>query len=450
MVAHSRIWLTWAACGKVGRMNYWVHFIDDKPVRTYGPYTFTVAKQFARIGSQHGVSRRLITRGARRTDPKVRIYEAGVRTWPVKGSQLGDLLPEEKPRMLDPKGSKRRSAEAMLKNPNILSRMADKVRAADKAIERVLTPKSVVSRKEAVLAKLAQGGYASFPAFERAYNDAFAPLLVPDLEHHELRELWRKDAPRQRSPRGFAEPPQMNPKKGEAWFKKQIDAMVQKNPGSPKLDMAAMRKLAALLAKRPKDLNEKVGKMLEVAFAPAGVPPIVTRAAWKTASAVEDAQVRAVKWVARKVTGRKNPAKLHDPVKMAAFRKFYLDLRQRAAQVHPILAVVGLTLDGSVHDSPRHFAMTGKHKDGSTWVHVAPEILDEPKKVWLGVMMHELAHAFVTMGGAPKKKGYDAIERQADKIAEEIFNTKIYYDERNVEVAGPGVTGTRPRPAGVR
>ena len=87
--------------------EYYVHMIDDDPVLNYGPYTgtkneFKRVKSFARIGSQTG-GRRVITRGME--GPRVRVYQDGVRTFPVgKGQiQAANLLSWEVPKNPVPK-----------------------------------------------------------------------------------------------------------------------------------------------------------------------------------------------------------------------------------------------------------------------------------------------------------------------------------------------------------
>ena len=80
----------------VGR--YYVHIpLGDV---TYGPYALKSAKDFARIGSQHG-SPRLVLRAVGGARPElIRIYEAGVRTFPGTERQLKNLTRGEIPRKL--------------------------------------------------------------------------------------------------------------------------------------------------------------------------------------------------------------------------------------------------------------------------------------------------------------------------------------------------------------
>jgi hypothetical protein len=62
-----------------------------------GPYELTVAKEYARIGSQEGRDRSVL-RG--HGGPIVRRYSHGKRTWPTTSSQLKGLLHKEHPREL--------------------------------------------------------------------------------------------------------------------------------------------------------------------------------------------------------------------------------------------------------------------------------------------------------------------------------------------------------------
>jgi hypothetical protein len=157
--------------------------------------------------------------------------------------------------------------------------------------------------------------------------------------------------------------------------------------------------------------------------------------------------------------GKKNPAPKAKPVthaQLAKVAKIFRDVRNAAAKVDPKAVTTTLVLDAKVHDSPRHFAMTGKKADGTVTIHVAPELANEPTPVIVGVIRHEFGHVLdflghgLKLGGKLKSRSYDAKERRADKIAEKAFKTKIYYDKRGVEVSGPGAKGKRPRPKGLK
>lgn len=153
---------------------------------------------------------------------------------------------------------------------------------------------------------------------------------------------------------------------------------------------------------------------------------------------------------------KKNPAKpkkpAEAPVSKRALAKViatFEEWREKMSKDFPKLMKVKLIADSTIHDSPRHFAMT--RSDGAE-VRVAPELAKEPLKVIRGVLIHELGHAAVGQGYVriANEKNYDLVERQADKVAEGLSGLKIFYDKRGVEVAGPRVTGTRPRPKGLR
>lgn len=161
------------------------------------------------------------------------------------------------------------------------------------------------------------------------------------------------------------------------------------------------------------------------------------------------------KTIGSKVAGYfKNPTQAKKA--MGSVIAIFREERAKAMKKEPALIGVKLQLDPYVHDTPRHFAMTGKDKGGQVCVIVAPELNDESPNVIRGVIRHELGHAVQFLKRTMPKKGtktlskYDAIERNADRIAEKLFGAKIYYDKRGVEVSGPGARGTRPRPKGLK
>jgi hypothetical protein len=100
----------------------------------------------------------------------------------------------------------------------------------------------------------------------------------------------------------------------------------------------------------------------------------------------------------------------------------------------------------AVHDSPRHFGRTYPHMDGTATVVVAPALASLPYQAIVGVLLHELGHVLVFMLGLGEPKGYDARERQADNVAEQLYGLPIGYVE-GVQFIGAGI---RPRPAGLR
>jgi hypothetical protein len=122
---------------------------------------------------------------------------------------------------------------------------------------------------------------------------------------------------------------------------------------------------------------------------------------------------------------------------------------KHAAKKHPEVAQTKLVAHPEVHDSPRHYA-EATIDGGGPIVRVAPELATQPVSVIRGIVYHELGHIIILLGAYPARAGYDAAERQADRVAEEVFDTKIYYNKARVQCAGPGARGKRPRPRGLR
>lgn len=129
---------------------------------------------------------------------------------------------------------------------------------------------------------------------------------------------------------------------------------------------------------------------------------------------------------------------------MAKVTTAFKRIQAKARQAEPELNFVKLVARPGIHDSPRHFAET----NGKV-IYVAPELASEAQSVIRGVLMHEFGHAYRMLTGKIKKDAYDAEERAADKAAERIFGTQIYYDKRGVETT-VARGNKRPRPAGLR
>jgi len=150
---------------------------------------------------------------------------------------------------------------------------------------------------------------------------------------------------------------------------------------------------------------------------------------------------RVLSWLA-------NPGKAEQKMEPVT-RVFRLE-QTKAKKVYPELGYVKLQVDPDIHDSERSFAQV-TYDDGQLAIQVAPELADEPLKVIRGVIRHEFGHALREI--RPRKKAlrsYDAIERDADRLAEQLFGARIFYNKRGVEVSGPGAQGVRPRPRGLR
>jgi len=89
-----------------------------------------------------------------------------------------------------------------------------------------------------------------------------------------------------------------------------------------------------------------------------------------------------------------------------------------------------------------HFAEDARHYasvDLSVYppnLGVCPDLEYQPRERILGVLAHETGHIIDPT----------ADEREADRAAEEAFDLEIFYDEEDVQCAGPNASGNRPRP----
>jgi hypothetical protein len=68
-----------------------------------------------------------------------------------------------------------------------------------------------------------------------------------------------------------------------------------------------------------------------------------------------------------------------------------------------------------------------------------PNFFEQPADRILGVLMHEFGHISMLMKG---KRAHSEIE--ADREAERIFRTKLFYDELHVQTVLPTAIPTRP------
>jgi hypothetical protein len=196
-----------------------------------------------------------------------------------------------------------------------------------------------------------------------------------------------------------------------------------------------------------------------------------SRTATQSIQAVPFAGILAgKKYQGRKPVGAKAPARKRPSILAGMFanpadekqawatvQKVFKKERAAMSKQFPALISTGLRPDPKVHDTERHYAETGKNGRGQVWVTVAPSLGLLPMTKIVGVIRHELGHAAIFHGFEPRVRGktarlaqYDRVERQADRVAEKLSGAKIYYDAKNIEVAGPGARGKRPRPAGFR
>jgi hypothetical protein len=78
-------------------VGYYVNISEPGETLAHGPFALARAKDFARIGSQHGGDR-VVTREFR--GPVIRIYSGGSRLWPVALDQCSGFSRAELPREL--------------------------------------------------------------------------------------------------------------------------------------------------------------------------------------------------------------------------------------------------------------------------------------------------------------------------------------------------------------
>jgi Zn-dependent peptidase ImmA (M78 family) len=124
----------------------------------------------------------------------------------------------------------------------------------------------------------------------------------------------------------------------------------------------------------------------------------------------------------------------------------YIDLLERLPR-HVSVDVPALVFTSAAGDTARHY---GYYDKTLNVIGLAPDIGDQPETLIRGVLAHELGHALVRLLKLGTARGYDAEERQADSVAEELLGLCIYYGPDGVQRAGKGARGTRPRPAGLR
>lgn len=80
----------------------------------------------------------------------------------------------------------------------------------------------------------------------------------------------------------------------------------------------------------------------------------------------------------------------------------------------------------------------------------SPYLEDASDALIRGVIAHEIGHVLVDKLELRGARGIDASERQADRVAEEMLGLRIYYGSDDVQRAGQGARGRRPRPCGLR
>ncbi len=114
-------------------------------------------------------------------------------------------------------------------------------------------------------------------------------------------------------------------------------------------------------------------------------------------------------------------------------------LLEEVNEHYPLRAQV-FVADATHFPEDRSFAycMTQPVKDVYR-IGVAPKLESQPASRIIALIMHELAHAVLLFQGIA-----DHVERDADKVAEAIFDMQISYDGMDVQTLK---AGRRPRPS---
>lgn len=102
---------------------------------------------------------------------------------------------------------------------------------------------------------------------------------------------------------------------------------------------------------------------------------------------------------------------------------------------------VGLCVDDAVgRRSPRACAYCQELGDNRRYmIGVAPKMLSASYARIQAVLAHELGHVVLLAEGNEHHT-----ERDADRVAEQMFGLRICYDDEDIQTTGPGV---RPRPS---
>lgn len=119
----------------------------------------------------------------------------------------------------------------------------------------------------------------------------------------------------------------------------------------------------------------------------------------------------------------------------------FLRLHSRASAVAGPFFEVCLSV-GKKSEFPKARNMAYCHHDEESrhlTIVVAPKLFQGDAERIEGVLRHEFGHALLFFWGYP-----DHGERDADNVAEHVFELPIYYDRETVQTIRGG---TRPRPA---
>lgn len=106
---------------------------------------------------------------------------------------------------------------------------------------------------------------------------------------------------------------------------------------------------------------------------------------------------------------------------------------------YPYLRVICF-IDREADSGPRSFAFCTEDDNGEGYeIHVAPKLLFSSVHRMQGIIAHEIGHAILLHVGVDEHT-----ERDADRMAEQVFDVKIAYDSEDVQTTAYGV---RPRPS---
>ena len=136
--------------------------------------------------------------------------------------------------------------------------------------------------------------------------------------------------------------------------------------------------------------------------------------------------------------------------------KLAKELRAVADDVQDCLQVLELpniiiNIRCDFREKPRHFAAV--ETGNPTILYLCPDLEDEPITSIRGIFYHEMGHILQwvekSITGSVEKHGRD-YEQDADHKVEGICGIKLYYNDMFVQQAGPGASGIRPRPRGLK
>jgi len=136
---------------------------------------------------------------------------------------------------------------------------------------------------------------------------------------------------------------------------------------------------------------------------------------------------------------RRNPSR---PVSLTLRATFDTLLSSASAFVDkPILADIYIA-PAADFPNARDFAYCHVEPDwaGKRLIGVAPKLEVQKAERVVALLMHEIAHAALMQMGVP-----DHSEREADQMAEALWDVPLYYDSEYVQTLREG--GIRPRPS---